>query len=55
MLGPLPPSQKHLKEGGFETDVGRASLSEKGHKGIAVLVRVELSTTAHHRDLGVLC
>ncbi|MFJ4533979.1 CRISPR-associated endonuclease Cas1 [Streptomyces libani subsp. libani] len=43
--------QKPLKPTDFETDVGRASLSNNGRKKIAALMREELSTTVHHRTL----
>ncbi|MGW9046837.1 type I-B CRISPR-associated endonuclease Cas1b [Streptomyces lydicus] len=43
--------QKSLKPTDFETDVGRASLSNNGRKKIAALMREELSTTVHHRTL----
>ncbi|MFD5553812.1 CRISPR-associated endonuclease Cas1 [Streptomyces sp. NPDC127068] len=42
---------KPLRPNGFETEVGRASLSKDGRKKVAALVRDELAKTVHHRTL----
>jgi CRISPR-associated protein Cas1 len=44
-------AQKTLTEADFEAGVGYASLSTKGRKKIAELVRAELATTVYHRNL----
>lgn len=44
-------AQKTLRKSDFESDVGRASLSNEGRKKVSELIRTELSTTVHHRSL----
>jgi CRISPR-associated protein Cas1 len=44
-------AQKTLTEADFESGVGHASLSTKGRKKVAELIRAELAVTVHHRTL----
>jgi CRISPR-associated protein Cas1 len=44
-------AQKTLTEADFESGVGHASLSTKGRKKVAELIRTELATTVYHRSL----
>jgi CRISP-associated protein Cas1 len=44
-------AQKTLTEADFESGVGHASLSTKGRKKVAELVRAELAATVYHRNL----
>jgi CRISPR-associated protein Cas1 len=44
-------AQKTLTEADFESGVGHASLSAKGRKKVAELIRTELAATVYHRSL----
>lgn len=44
-------SQKTLTEADFESGVGHASLSTRGRKKVAELMRAELAATVYHRSL----
>ncbi|WP_230393844.1 CRISPR-associated endonuclease Cas1 [Plantactinospora alkalitolerans] len=44
-------AQRTLTAADFVSDVGSASLSPAGRKKVAVMVREELATTVHHRQL----
>jgi CRISP-associated protein Cas1 len=44
-------TQKTLAEADFESGVGHASLSTKGRKKVAELIRAELAATVYHRTL----
>jgi len=44
-------AQKTLSEADFESGTGHASLSAKGRKKVAELIRAELAVTVHHRSL----
>lgn len=44
-------AQKTLSEADFETGVGQATLSTKGRKKVAELIRAELAVTVYHRSL----
>jgi CRISPR-associated protein Cas1 len=44
-------AQKTLTEADFESGTGQASLSTKGRKKVAELIRAELAVTVHHRSL----
>lgn len=44
-------AQKTLSEADFESGVGHASLSARGRKKVAELIRAELAVTVYHRGL----
>lgn len=44
-------AQKALTEADFESGAGNSSLSTKGRKKVAELIRTELAATVHHRTL----